>query len=94
MTAAESQHEHTRPTFPPHVRLKFDARRNRWVVQAPERMLVPDEIALEVLKRCDGRMLGEIIDDLACAFDAPRADIAHDVAALIQTLRQRGLLVA
>ena len=94
MMAAESHHEEARPTFPPHVRLKFDAHRKRWVVQAPERMLVPDEIALEVLRRCDGRMLREIIDDLAGAFDAPRADIAHDVATLIQALRQRGLLVA
>jgi pyrroloquinoline quinone biosynthesis protein D len=82
-----------RPRLAPHVRLSFDARRDRWVVQAPERIFVPDEIALEILQRCDGRPLAAIIDELAGAFDASREVIAKDVAALIADLGQRGILV-
>jgi pyrroloquinoline quinone biosynthesis protein D len=74
--------------------LGFDARRSQWVVQAPERVFVLDEIALEVLQRCDGRPLKGIIDDLARTFDAPREEIAHDVAVLIEDLGRRGVLVS
>ena len=41
---------------------------------APERLLLPDEQAVEILKLVDGaRNLGAIIDELAARFDAPRA---------------------
>ncbi len=42
------------PRLPRHVKLRFDKARERWVVLAPERVLMPDETALEVLQRCDG----------------------------------------
>jgi pyrroloquinoline quinone biosynthesis protein D len=83
-----------KPRFRPHVKLSFDRRRERWVVLAPERMLVLDEIALEVLKRCTGdATLEDIIDGLAQSFDAPRAEIAADVTGLLADLREKGVLV-
>jgi pyrroloquinoline quinone biosynthesis protein D len=94
MTATDAADDHARPRFAPHVRLSFDARRSRWVVQAPERLLIPDEIALEVLRRCDGRSVAEIIDDLVQAFDAPRETIAGDVGLLIADLERRGILTS
>ena len=42
------------PRLPRHVKMRFDKARDRWVVLAPERVLMPDETALEVLQRCDG----------------------------------------
>jgi pyrroloquinoline quinone biosynthesis protein D len=93
MTATDARGREVRPRLAPHVRLSFDARRDRWVVQAPERLLVPDEIALEILQRCDGRPLEEILDELARAFDAPREEIARDVTQLIEDLQRRGILV-
>ena len=83
----------TGPSLAPHVRLTFDACRNRWVVQAPERLLVPDEIALEILQRCDGRCIAEIVADLAREFDAPPDKIARDVEKLIGDLGRKGILV-
>jgi pyrroloquinoline quinone biosynthesis protein D len=84
----------TRPRLAAHVRLAFDKRRDRWMVQAPERVLVPDEIALEILRRCDGRSsLAQIIDGLAMEFDAPHDEIARDVTRLIDDLSARGILV-
>lgn len=79
----------------PHVRLSFDRRRDRWVVLAPERLLLPDEIAVEILRRCDGAAsVAAIVDALAAEFDAPRAEIAADVVALVQGLADQGVLVA
>jgi pyrroloquinoline quinone biosynthesis protein D len=87
--------EATVPRFAPHVRLSFDQRRDRWVVMAPERLFVPDEIAAEILKRCDGNAsVAAIVEALAREFDAPREEIAADVIALVAGLCEQGVLVA
>ena len=57
------------PRLSAGVRLKFDDVRGHWVVLAPERVIIPDETALEVLRRCDGiASLSAIIDELAASF--------------------------
>ena len=49
-----SVEEASRPVLPRHAKLKFDDSRKVWVILAPERVLAPDEIAVEVLQLCDG----------------------------------------
>ena len=62
---------------------------------APERLFVPDEHALEILKLIDGaRSATVIVDDLAARFDAPRATIEADVLEMLQDLVERGVLRA
>lgn len=91
--AASAMTGGSRPHLAPHVRLKFDKSRDRWVVLAPERMLVPDEIALDILRRCTGdRTVDQIVDALAEEFDAPRQDIAADVFSLLGDLFDRGIV--
>lgn len=81
------------PRLPRGVKLREDKARGRWVLMAPERMLVPDETALEVLKLLDGaRTLDALVDLLAERFAAPRAEIADDVSALLQDLAERGVV--
>ena len=46
--------ETSRPILPRHAKLRFDDTRQRWVILVPERVLAPDEIAVEVLQLCDG----------------------------------------
>jgi len=75
------------------VRLREDAARGRWVLLAPERMLTPDETALEVLRLLDGvRNVDEIAANLAERYAAPVGEIAADVAELLQDLAERGLV--
>jgi pyrroloquinoline quinone biosynthesis protein D len=84
-----------RPRLAPHVRLSFDARRGRWVVLAPERLLLPDETAVEVLRRCTGETsLEDIAADLAREFDASAEEIASDVEAMLRDLAEKGIIVA
>ena len=81
--------------FPPHVKFRFDPARDRWVVLAPERLLLPDELSVEILRLLDGaRGVDAVVDALAAKFDAPRAEIAADVVALLQDLADKGNLVA
>ena len=85
--------EASRPVLPRHAKLKFDESRQVWVILAPERVLAPDEIAVEVLQLCDGaRSVADVIDLLAAKYAAPRQDIAADVIAMLQDLADKGFL--
>ncbi len=81
------------PRLPRHVKLRFDPRRDRWIVLAPERVLMPDEIAVEVLKRCDGKTsVSAIVEDLAAAHQALAEEIGKDVAEMLQDLADKGFV--
>lgn len=81
------------PRLPRGVRLHFDEARGAWMLLAPERILKPDGIALEILKRCDGKAsLGEIVDDLARAFSAERAEIERDVSEFLRGLVEKRIV--
>src|ERR1700704_2035392 len=85
--------EASRPVLPRHARLKFDETRQRWVILAPERVLAPDEIAVEVLQLCDGvRSVEAMIDQLAEKYAAERGAISTDVIAMLQDLANKGFL--
>jgi pyrroloquinoline quinone biosynthesis protein D len=81
--------------FAPHVKFRHDETRGRWIVLAPERLLLPDEQAVEILKLIDGeRDVDAVIDALAARFDAPRGVIAADVTGMLQDLADKGVLGA
>ncbi|MCA1397840.1 pyrroloquinoline quinone biosynthesis peptide chaperone PqqD [Bradyrhizobium sp. BRP56] len=85
--------ETSRPNLPRHTKLKFDETRQVWVILAPERVLAPDDIAVEVLQLCDGmRSVAEMVDQLAEKYAAPREAIATDVVAMLQDLADKGFL--
>ena len=79
--------------FAPHVRFRFDERRKAWIVLAPERLFMPDEQAVEILRLIDGkREIDAIVDELAGRFDAPRDVIAGDVLPMLQDLVDKKVL--
>jgi pyrroloquinoline quinone biosynthesis protein D len=85
--------EASRPKLPRHTRLKFDETRQVWVILAPERVLAPDEIAVEVLQLCDGvRCVADMVDQLATKYAAERGAIATDVIGMLQDLADKGFL--
>ena len=85
--------EASKPVLPRHAKLKFDETRQVWVILAPERVLAPDEIAVEVLKLCDGvRSVAGMADHLAQKYAAPREAIMTDVIAMLQDLADKGFL--
>jgi pyrroloquinoline quinone biosynthesis protein D len=81
------------PALARGVKLRFDKARDAWVLLAPEKVLMPDQIAVEILKRCDHKAsVAEIGDDLAAAFSADRDQVAADVRSFLQDLADKGLL--
>ena len=83
----------SQPRLAPGVRLKYDEARACWVVLAPERVLMPDEIALEVLKRLDGqKTVDALVGELATAYEADRGEILADVTELLNGLLEKRVL--
>lgn len=93
MTERPEVTETSIPSLPRGVKLRFDKARKTWVLLAPERVFMPDDIAVEILKRCTGQAaVAAIVDDLASAFSAPRDQIAKDVTAMLQDLADKGMV--
>ncbi len=82
-----------RPRLARGVRLIHNAAQGGWVLLAPERVLKPDAIAVEIVKRCTGEAtLTAIVDDLANNYAAPRERILADVTNLLRGLAEKKLL--
>ncbi len=82
-----------RPRLPHGVRLVHNEAQGGLVLLAPERVFKPDAIAAEILKRCTGEAsFGQIVDDLAATFSAPRDRVLTDVTALLRSLADKKLL--
>jgi pyrroloquinoline quinone biosynthesis protein D len=81
------------PRLPRYIKLRHDSARDRWVIQAPERVFSPDPIAVEVLKLCDGgRTVEDIADALAQRYNAPKEEILADITAMLQDLADKGVV--
>jgi pyrroloquinoline quinone biosynthesis protein D len=78
----------------PHIVFRFDDARQRWIILAPERLMLPDEQAIEILRLVDGKTnLAAIVDALAARYSGtPRELIARDIAAMLQDLADKGCL--
>ena len=84
-----------RPVLASFVRMQRDEVRKRWVLQAPERVLVLDEAGKTIIDRFDGKAtLGSIIDTLVAEYDAPRDVLEHDVRAVVGLLSEKRFLRA
>ena len=87
--------EASAPSLPRHVKLRRDESRGQWVLLAPERVLVPDAIAVEILQRLDGQAtVGAVANDLAEKYQSPRTEVLHDVIEMLQDLADKGFLAA
>jgi len=82
-----------RPRLPRGVRLVHSEAQGGWVLLAPERIFKADAIAAEIIKRCTGELtFGQLVDDLANSYTAPREKIRTDVASLLRSLADKKLL--
>ena len=73
------------PSLPRHVRIQYDPVRQAFAVLSPEKVFWPNEISLDILRRCNGQSTVErIIADLAADYDADPQDVAADVIAFLQ----------
>ena len=85
----------SRPLMPKFVKLRHDPGRGRWVLLAPERIFNPDDTAVAVLQKCDGKTtVGEIATALAAEYGAHVDVIAADITAMLQDLADKCVVKA
>jgi len=81
-----------RPRLAKGARLQTDSTTRRSVLLFPEGIIELNETAHEILSRCDGRMLSEIVHALAEEYDANAEALAADVRDTLADLQQRKLI--
>ena len=74
------------------VRLQTDSKTGNSVLLFPEGVLELNETAQEILNRCDGRTVNEIIQALAKEYDVDPKMLAVDVEETLADLKRRKLI--
>ena len=80
------------PTLARGVRLQNDSKTGNSVLLFPEGVLELNETAQEILTRCDGRTVSEIIQALAEEYDVDSHILAADVRETLANLQRRKLI--
>lgn len=81
-----------RPSLAKGIRLQIDSTTGKNVLLYPEGIVEVNETAHEILSRCDGRTLAEIVRELAEEYEADRAAIGADVQETLADLQRRKLI--
>ena len=74
------------------VRLQTDSVTGKGVLLYPEGIIELNETAHEIVSRCDGRSVAEIVQALAKEYDADAAALASDVRETLFDLHRRKLI--
>jgi pyrroloquinoline quinone biosynthesis protein D len=80
------------PRLAKGVRLQSDSATGKSVLLFPEGVVELNETAHEILTRCDGRTVSEIVQALAEEYDADLVALATDVRETLADLQQRRLI--
>jgi len=84
----------SRPTLAAKARLRWDRQTSRYLLLYPERGLVLNPTAADVVQLCTGEhTVGAIVDRLAAKYTPqPREDVEREVFAFLGQMAERGLI--
>jgi len=83
---------YAQPRIARGVRLQTDSKTGNTVLLFPEGILELNETAKDILTRCDGRTVSEIIQALAEEYDVNLEMLAADVRKTLADLQRRKLI--
>ncbi len=79
----------------PKARLRFDRKSSRYMLLYPERGLVLNPTAADVLQRCTGeRTVHSIVEELARKYGHEAPAVEKEVMEFLGTMADRGLIQA
>ena len=84
--------DHAQPRLAGGVRLEIDAITGKGVLLFPEGILELNETAQDIITRCDGHTLREIVLGLAQEYDTDVEILAGDVRETLGDLQRRKLV--
>lgn len=84
----------SRPTLAAKARLRWDRQASRYMLLYPERGLVLNETAADVVQLCTGEhTVGAIVAQLTQKYASQPADtVEREILALLERLANRGLI--
>ena len=82
----------TQPKLARGVRLQTDSKTGNSVLLFPEGVLELNETAQDIVSRCDGRTVSEIIQALAEEYDVDAQMLGTDVGETLADLQRRKLI--
>jgi coenzyme PQQ biosynthesis protein PqqD len=84
----------SRPTLAPKARLRWDRQTSRYLLLYPERGLVLNPTAADVVQLCTGEhTVGDIVDRLAVKYaPQPREEVEREILAFLDRMAERGLI--
>jgi coenzyme PQQ biosynthesis protein PqqD len=84
--------DHGQPRLARGVRLEIDGTTGKGVLLFPEGILELNETAQEIVTRCDGQSVNEIVLGLAEEYDVALEMLAADVRETLADLQRRKLV--
>jgi coenzyme PQQ biosynthesis protein PqqD len=87
-------HGESRPKLAAKTRLRIDRRKRRFMLLYPERGLLLNDTAVEILECCTGQFTIDMIVDILSARhpEFPRKLISNDAVTFLSQLQSRGLI--
>lgn len=82
----------SRPKLAKGVRLQADSKTGKTILLYPEGIVELNETAHEILSRCDGRTMDEIVCELAIEYEVDSNELAADVRDTLSDLQRRKLI--
>ena len=84
----------TRPRLAAKARLRWDRKDERWMLLYPERGLVLNPTAADVVRLCTGELtVDTIVERLAAKYPAqPREALEREILTFLGRLAERGLV--
>jgi len=84
----------SRPIVAPKARLRWDARTSRHLLLYPERGLILNPTAADVIQLCTGEhTVGGIVERLAAKYaQEPRETVEREVLTFLANMADRGLI--
>jgi coenzyme PQQ biosynthesis protein PqqD len=84
----------SRPTLAAKARLRWDRQESRYLLLYPERGLVLNPTAADVVHLCTGEhTVGAIVDRLAVKYaPQPRESVEREILAFLGQMAERGLI--
>jgi len=84
--------DHAQPRLASGVRLQIDPATGKGVLLFPEGIVELNETGQEILVRCDGRTLSDLVLALAKDYDVDPATLTADVRETLGDLQRRKLV--
>jgi pyrroloquinoline quinone biosynthesis protein D len=83
-----------RPRLAAKARLRWDRKDARFMLLYPERGLVLNATAADVVQRCTGQLqVADIVDQLVSKYASqPREDVEREVLQFLTRMAERGLI--